>query len=92
MAWKWIHISLDSWMVVLVESGTKTKCYEHVSQIACVCVSFFWVLNVHIPLYPGSRKKPFFWTFKFFSSLVLVSIILIHTRFLNHLFFISGNY
>ncbi len=42
MALKWIRISLDSWMVVLMESGTKTKSYELVSQIACVCVSFFW--------------------------------------------------
>jgi hypothetical protein len=49
-----------------MESGTKTKLYESVSQIACVCVSFVLVLNVHIPLYLGSRKKPFFRTYKFF--------------------------
>jgi hypothetical protein len=47
-------------------SGTKTKPYKHVSQIACMCVSFFLVLNVHIPLYLGSRRKPFFRTSKFF--------------------------
>jgi hypothetical protein len=58
-------------MVILMESGTKTKSYKPVSQIACVCVSFVLVLNVHIPLYLGSRRKPFFWTYKFllfFSS------------------------
>ncbi len=47
-------------------SGTKTKPYEHVSQIACLFVSFFWVLNVHIPLYLGSRRQSFFRTPKFF--------------------------
>jgi hypothetical protein len=66
MAWTWIHISLDSWMVILMESGTNTKFYKPVSQIACVCVSFFWVLNIHIPLYLDSREKPFFQTSKFF--------------------------
>ncbi len=55
MAWKWIRISLDSRMVVLMESGTKTKSYQLVSQIACICVSLFLVLNVHIPLYNPSR-------------------------------------
>jgi hypothetical protein len=46
-------------------SGTKTKSYEPVSQIACVSVSIFFVLNVHIPAYLGSRGKHFFGT-KFF--------------------------
>jgi hypothetical protein len=41
LAWKWIRISLNSWMVLLMESGTKTKSYKLVSKIACVCVSFF---------------------------------------------------
>jgi hypothetical protein len=45
---------------VLMGSGTKTKLYEPVSQIACVIVSIFFVLNVHIPAYLGSRGKPFF--------------------------------
>ncbi len=45
---------------VLISSGTKTKLYEPVSQIACFCVLIFFVLNVHIPEYLGSRGKPFF--------------------------------
>ena len=57
-----------------MESGTNMKFYELVSQIACVCVSFFLVLNIHIPLYLDSRGKPFFRTSKFFS-LVPVSNI-----------------
>ncbi len=44
----------------------KTKLYKPMSQIACICVSFFWVLNIHIPAYLGSRRKPFAWTSKFF--------------------------
>ena len=60
MAWKWIHISLDSWMVVLMESGINTKFYDPVSQIASICVSIFLVLNIHIPLYLDSRGKSFF--------------------------------
>ncbi len=59
-------ISIQFRMVVLMESGTKTNLYEPVSKIACVCVSFVLVLNIHIPLYLGSRRKPFFRTCKFF--------------------------
>ncbi len=92
MAWKWICISIDSWMVVLMESGTKTKPYKHVSQISCIGVSFLGVLNIHIPLYLGSRRKPFFWTSKFFCCLVPVSIILIRVSFVNCQIFISGHY
>jgi hypothetical protein len=47
-------------------SGTKTKSYEPVSQIACISVSIFLVLNVHIPTYLVSRGKPFFWNSRFF--------------------------
>jgi hypothetical protein len=47
-------------------SGTKMKLYEPVSQIACISVSIFFVLNVHIPVYLGSRGKHFFWNSKFF--------------------------
>ncbi len=92
LAWKWIRISLDSQMVVQMESGTKTKSYKPVSQITCVCVSFVLVLNVHIPLYLSSRRKPFLRTLKFFCSLVPVSIISIRISFLNCHFFISGHY
>jgi hypothetical protein len=62
MAWKWIRISLNSQMVVLMESGSNTKLYEPVSQIACVCVSIILVINIHIPLYLHSKGKPFFLT------------------------------
>jgi hypothetical protein len=62
MAWKWICISLESWMV----SWYKKKKDEPVSRIACVSVKFFLVLNVHIPVYLGSRGKPFFGTLSFF--------------------------
>ncbi len=37
-------------------SGTKTKSNEPVSQIACVNVSIFFVLNVHIPAYDTWSK------------------------------------
>ncbi len=73
-------------MVVLMESCTNTNFYKLVSQIACVCVSFFLVINIHIPLYLDSRGKPFFRTSKFFS-LVPVSIISIRISFSNCQFF-----
>jgi hypothetical protein len=60
MAWKWIHISLKSWMRYPDGSGTKMKSYKPVSQIAYVNVSFFLVLNVHIPAYLGSMGRPLF--------------------------------
>jgi hypothetical protein len=47
-------------------SGTNTKLYEPVSQIACVSVSIFLILIVHIPAYLGSRGKPFFWNSEVF--------------------------
>jgi hypothetical protein len=47
-----------------MESGTNPKFYEPVSQIACICDSFYFVLNLHIPLYLDSKEKPFFRTFK----------------------------
>jgi hypothetical protein len=42
MAWKWIRISLESWMGCPDGSGTKAKSYKPVSQIACVSISIFW--------------------------------------------------
>jgi hypothetical protein len=51
---------------ILIGSGTKTKPYEPMSQIACISVSNVFVLNVHIPAYIGSRGKPFFRNSKFF--------------------------
>ncbi len=66
MAWKWICISLESRMGCPDGSGTKKKSYKPASQIACISVSIVLVLNVHIPTYLGSRKKPFFWNLKFF--------------------------
>jgi hypothetical protein len=51
---------------VLMGSGTKTKLYKPVSQIACASVSIFFVLNVHIPTYLDSRGKHFFETLSFF--------------------------
>ncbi len=60
-------MSLESWMGCPDGSGTKTKSYELVSQIACVsrqCLNFL-VLNVHIPAYLGSRGKPLFRNFFF---------------------------
>ena len=50
---------------VLLGSGTKTKLYEPVSQIACVSVSIFFLLNLHILAYLGSRGKHFFVTLSF---------------------------
>jgi hypothetical protein len=47
-------------------SGTKTKSNEPVSQIARVSVSTFFILNLHIPAYLGSRGKHFFGTEVFF--------------------------
>jgi hypothetical protein len=58
---------------VLMGSDTKMKSYEPVSQIACVSVSIFFVLNVYIPAYLGSRGKHFFWNSKFF--LLCLSIV-----------------
>jgi hypothetical protein len=56
MAWKWIRISLESWMVSwykneIVQAGVSNRMRQ--------CISFF-VLNVHILAYLGSRGKPFF--------------------------------
>jgi hypothetical protein len=42
MTWKWIRISLKSWIGCPDGSGTKTKSYKKVAQIACVGVSIFW--------------------------------------------------
>jgi hypothetical protein len=47
-------------------SGRKTKSYKPVAQIACVSVSIVLVLNVHIPVYLGSRRKPFLQNLRFF--------------------------
>jgi hypothetical protein len=71
-------MSLESWMVVLMESGTKTKSYKPVSQIACICVSFIGTKSTH-SLVP----EPFFQTYKYFCSLVSVSIMLIRLSFVN---------
>ncbi len=57
-------------MVILIESGTNTKFYKLVSQIACACVSFFLVLNIHI-LCTWTQGRSLFsrlLSFFFFSS------------------------
>ncbi len=56
-----------------------------------MCLIFF-VLNIHIPLYLGSRRKSFFRTSKYFCFLVPVSIISICISFVNCQIFISGHY
>ncbi len=91
MAWKWIRISLNSWMVVLMESGIKMKFYKPVSQIACLCVSFFLVLNIHIPLYLDSRGKHFFRTSKFFFYSSCLNYINLYKFFKLPIFFISSH-
>ncbi len=63
MAWKWIRISLESWMV----SWYKNEIVQGgVSNCMHQCL-IFWVLKVHIPAYLGSRGKSFFETSKFFQ-------------------------
>jgi hypothetical protein len=62
MAWKWIRISLESWMVSwfkneIVQAG--------VSNYMRQCLNFL-ILDVHIPAYLGSRGKLFFQNFKVF--------------------------
>ncbi len=65
MAWKWIHISLESWMaswwfwyqIKIVQARVSNRTAR---------VSNFLVQNVHIPAYLGSRGKPFFWNFSVF--------------------------
>jgi hypothetical protein len=83
MAWKQIHTSLDSWVVILMESGTKMKLYEPVSQIACVCVSLFLVLNAHIPLYLGLSSSSFSYinSYKFFESPNVLFPVIIDSPF-----------
>jgi hypothetical protein len=62
MAWKWICISLESWMV----SWYKNKIVRaSVSNCMHQCLNCL-VLNIHIPMYLGSRGKPFFWNLEVF--------------------------
>ncbi len=62
MAWKWICISLKSWIV----SWYKNEIVRaDVSNCMCQCHNFL-VLNVHIPAYMGSMGKPFFRNFEVF--------------------------
>jgi hypothetical protein len=56
LAWKWIRISLESWMV----SWYKNEIAQaSVSNCMHQCLNVL-VLNAHIPKYLGSRGKPFF--------------------------------
>jgi hypothetical protein len=56
MAWKWISTSLESLMV----SWYKNEIVRvGVSNCMRQCLNVL-VLNVHIPVYLGSRGKPFF--------------------------------
>ncbi len=57
---------------VLMGSGTKTSSFEPVSQIACVSVLIFSILNAHIPAYLGSRGKHFFGTLSFLLCLPII--------------------
>jgi hypothetical protein len=59
LAWKWIHISLNCPMVILMESGTKNEFIQAGgSNCMHMCLIVF-ALNVYIPLCLGSRRKPF---------------------------------
>jgi hypothetical protein len=73
-------------------SGTKTNLYKPLSQIVWAHVSIFLVLNVHIPAYLGSKRKPFFWTNIFFGFFVgIILSILIRISIVNCQFFICGH-
>ena len=68
MAWKWIRISLESWMV----SWYKKKNEQAgVSNRMRQCLNVL-VLNIHIPGYLGSKGKAFFQNFKFFLVCLLI--------------------
>jgi hypothetical protein len=82
MAWKWICISLKSWMV----SWYKNNIIQaSVSNCMRQCFNFL-VLNIHIPTYLGSRGKPFFETSKFFWCLPIVDKYEFVYTNLNYLF------
>jgi hypothetical protein len=63
LAWTWIRISLESWMV----SWYKVILYELVSQITCISVSIFWYSTYTFPRTWAQGGSPFFETFKFFG-------------------------
>jgi hypothetical protein len=56
-------------------SGTKTKLYAPMSQIVRARISILLVLNVHIPMYLGSRGKPFFDLYVFSFFLICITLI-----------------
>jgi hypothetical protein len=62
MAWVWIRISLDSWMVVLM-------------VLVQTSFSNYLILNVNIPTYLGSRGTPFFLDFLSFFHFVCRSLV-----------------
>ncbi len=59
LAWKWIRISLESWMGCPDGSGTKTKLYELVSQTACISGSIFGTKHTHSRV-PGLKGEGLF--------------------------------
>jgi hypothetical protein len=65
MAWKWIRISLESWMVSWWFWYKNKIVQAHVSNCT-VHVSNILVPNIHTPVYLGSRGKPFFWNSEVF--------------------------
>ena len=65
MPWKWIRISLKSWMGYPDGSGTKTKSYEPVSQIACISISIFSTKRTYYRV-PGLKGEALFSNLLFF--------------------------
>ncbi len=87
MAWKWIHLSLESRMV----SWYKNKIeLAGVSNCMRQCLNFL-VLNVHIPAYLGSRGKPFFWNFVYENIILHVQSIVYEFVYMNSYSFLYTN-
>jgi hypothetical protein len=61
MAWEWICISLDSWMVVLIILVQKWNRTSPCLKLYIPCLKCFGTKCTY-SAYLGSRVKPFFWT------------------------------
>ncbi len=77
MAWKWIHISLNSQiMIVLLVLVQKLNFHEFIFDMVSLIIRYW---NIHIPSFLGSSGINFFQT-EFFFCITLISICISITR------------
>ncbi len=72
--WKWIRISLESQMIVLMDLVLRQNHMSPCLKFMRMCLNFFGTKHTHSHV-PGLKEEALFWTYKFFFCLDPITLV-----------------